>query len=266
MLSLIRKGPKGLSLKLNSHISEVKEKLSEWGSLVTFDPAAALSRYGPTRNLIFLEALSGNTSLNETYVSENQIELFLTTIINNRMAGDVSNATMLPSAIMMRLMGDFERGIASIQRDIGGEIIERDPIYRPDLPSTSTMIHFTEKPLTKNIRAEEMYEKALLIYSRSMESLVQFLSARDIEYLGDALGTPDWNDIEIKIYDADGFFNLQRQRFLTAVHGMQIGIVLEEKWEKELALMHRSVPVYMIKLLGRVLAVTGFQWVELQVL
>ena len=248
MLSLIRKGPQGMSLKLNSHIPEIKHKLAAWGSLVSFTPETAISRYGPTRCLIFLSACHNGETINETYVSENTMEFFLTSLINSHMTEGVDSASMLPGSIMMRLMGNIDRGIEAIHRDLGGEVIDRDPIYRPDIPGTSSLIYFTRKSLTKTIRTEEMHESALLVHSRSKEALVQYLTARDIEYLGDALGTPDWNDVEIKICDSDKLFDLQRLRLLTVIHGMQVGIVLEERWEKEQALVHRRLPVYMIKL------------------
>lgn len=248
MLSLIRKGPQGMSLKLNSHIPEIKHKLAAWGSLVSFTPETAISRYGPTRCLIFLSACHNGETINETYVSENTMEFFLTSLINSHMTEGVDSASMLPGSIMMRLMGNIDRGIAAIHRDLGGEVIDRDPIYRPDIPGTSSLIYFTRKSLTKTIRTEEMHESALLVHSRSKEALVQYLTARDIEYLGDALGTPDWNDVEIKICDSDKLFDLQRLRLLAVIHGMQVGIVLEERWEEEQALVHRRLPVYMIKL------------------
>lgn len=248
MLSLIRKGPQGMSLDIDAHISEIRRKLSAWGSLVSFDPESAISKYGPTRCLVFLSAAQDGGYLRETYVSENQLELFLTSLINSRMTEGVKNASMLPGSIMMRMLGDIGKGMAAIHRDLGGEIIDRDPIYRPDLPATSTLIYFTEKSLTKTVLTEEMYGKTLLVHSRSKEALVQYLTARDIEYLGDALGTPDWNDVEIKICDSDGQFELQRQRLLTVIHGMQVGIVLEEKWDHEQALVRRRIPVYTVKL------------------
>ncbi|MDO5114562.1 MAG: hypothetical protein Q4D58_00555 [Synergistaceae bacterium] len=248
MISLIRTGPESIALKISSHISEIRHKLAAWGILVSLDQEGALRRYGPTRRLVFLSAPGEEGVVEETYVSENSLELFLTTLINSRLAEGVSDASVMPGYLMMRLMGDIGRGIEAIIRDIGGEVIDRDPIFRPDLPGTSTVIHFTRKSLAKTIPVEDMHHKALLIHSRSKGALVQYLSIHGIEYLGDALGTPDWNDVEIRICDSDGLFDLQRQRLLTVVQGMQIGLVLEEKWEREQALTRRTIPVYMMKI------------------
>ncbi|MEG1603261.1 MAG: hypothetical protein RR340_06575 [Cloacibacillus sp.] len=248
MISLIRTGPESIALKLSSGTQEMRHKLAAWGTLVSFDPESALRRYGPTRRLVFLTAPAENGTIHETYVSENPIELFLATIINSRMTEGVRNVALLPGYLMMRLLGDVERGVEAIHRDLGGEIIDRDPVFLPNLPGTSSIIYFTQKSLAKTISIDDIHPRALLIHSRSKGALVQFLSVHGIEYLGDALGTPDWNDIEIKICDSDGLFDLHRQRLLTVTQGMQIGMILEEKWEREQALTRRTIPVYMLKL------------------
>ena len=249
MISLARTGPESIAMKLSSEVSEIRHKLGAWGTPISLDAEGALRRYGPTRRLVFLTApAEDGGELRETYVSENPLELFLATLINSRMTGGVESVTMMPGYIMTRLMGDIERGIRAIQRDIGGEIIDRDPIFRPDIPGTSSIIYFTPRSLAKTIPIDDIYEKALVINTRSKGAIVQFLSVHGIEYLGDARGTPDWNDVEIKICDSDGLFDLHRQRLLTVTQGMQIGIVLEEKWEREQALTRRTIPVYMMKL------------------
>ncbi len=249
MISLVRTGPESIAIKLSSEVSEIRHKLGAWGTLISLDAESALRKYGPTRRLVFLTARTEEGApLYETYVSENPLELLLTTLINSRMTGGIDSVSMMPGYIMMRLMGNLKRGIGAIQRDIGGEIIDRDPIFRPDIPGTSSIIYFTPKSLAKSIPVEDMYNKALLVHTRSKGAIVQYLSLHGIEYLGDALGTPDWNDVEIKICDSDGLFDLHRQRLLTVTQGMQIGIVLEEKWEREQALTRRTIPVYMMKL------------------
>lgn len=249
MISLIRTGPQSIALHISSYVSEIRHKLAAWGVLVAIDPEGALRRYGPARRLVFLTAHDeeGRT-FKETYVSENPLELFLITLINSGLSGGVEDVTMMPGYLMMRLMGDIDRGIEAMRRDMGGEIIDRDPVFRPDLPGTSSIIYFTTKSLARTISIDDIHKRCLLIHSRSMGAIVQYLSVRGIEYLGDAMGTPDWNDVEIKICDSDGFFDLQRQRLHVVVQGMQVGVILEEKWEKEQALTRRAIPVYMMKL------------------
>lgn len=248
MISLARTGPESLAMTAESSVQEIRHKLNVWGTLINLDAERALRIYGATRRLIFLTIKEDGETKQETYVSENQLEMLLITLINSCVSEGLTDIRMLPGFIMMRLMGDIEQGIKAIQKDLGGEMIDRDPVFRPDIPGTSSIIYFTEKSLAKAIDAENIYKKALLIHTRSKAALVQYLSVHGIEYLGDSLGTPDWTDVEIKICDADGLFNIHRDRLLTVVRGMQIGLVLEEKWEREQALTKRSIPVYMMKL------------------
>ena len=252
VLSLVRSGPEAVLLHVTGKIQEIKSRLSAWGSHIAFDPEHALHVYGNNRRLIFLVSPSGVGSSQEdeevtTYVSENMVESFFCDIINGRLVSGVEQAKVLPGSIVMRLLGDIARGISAIQKDLGGDIIESYPMFRSHIPGTSTIIYFTQKALNKPVSPEDMYPKALLISSRSKGALLQYLSIRAIEYLGDALGTPDWNDVEIRIYDADGFFDLHRERLWIATQGLQIGMVLAERWGKDQAMAMLSVPVYMVR-------------------
>lgn len=251
MLSLVRSGPESLILHATEKVAEIKKFLKDWGSLVSLDPEKALGIYGNNRRLIFFISSSDlltEEEEEETFVSENSIELLLCTLINNRLISGVEEVKMMPGFVMMRLMGNIENGIRSIHEDLGGEIINRHPMFRNYIPGTSSVIYFTQKAINRAVSVNDMYEKALLIHNRSKGAIIQYLSTRSIEYLGDALGTPDWNDIEIKIYDADGFFDLHRQRLWMATQGLQIGVVLAERWGKDQAMALMSVPIYMVKI------------------
>lgn len=248
MISLIRSGPEAIAMKISEQVTEIRHKLSAWGSLISLDPESSLKKYGPARRLVFLRIQAEDESIDETYVSENPLEMLLATLINSRVSSGVESIGVMPGYVMMRLMGDIERGIRAIQKDLGGEIIDSRPFYRPDIPGTSSIVYFTPKSLAKSIQEYDIYHKSLLVSARSKDAILQYLSLRGIEYLGTALGTPDWNDVEIRICDSDKLFELHRQRLLTVIQGLQMGMVLEEKWEQERALTRRTLPVYMMKL------------------
>ena len=248
MISLIRSGPEAISMKISEQVSEIRHKLGAWGSLVSLDPESSLKKYGPARRLVFLKIQKENESIDETYASETPLEMLLASLINSRVSSGIDSMGVMPGYIMMRLMGDIERGIAAIQKDLGGEVIDARPFYRPDIPGTSSIIYFTPKSLAKSVQDHDIYHKSLLVSARSKDAILQYLSLRGIDYLGTALGTPDWNDVEIKICDSDKLFELHRQRLLTVIQGLQMGMILEEKWEMERALSHRTLPVYMMKL------------------
>ncbi|MCE5183572.1 MAG: hypothetical protein AGIKBDMD_00001 [Synergistaceae bacterium] len=251
MLSLVRSGPESLVLHATDKVSEIKKYLNEWGSLVSLDPEKALGIYGNNRRLIFFISSSDlltEEEEEETFVSENSIELLLCTLINKRLISGVEEVKMMPGFIMMRLMGNIENGIRAIHEDLGGEIIGRDPMFRNYIPGTSSVIYFTQKAINRAVSANDMYEKALLIHDRSKGAIIQYLGIRGIEYLGDAMGTPDWNDVEIKIYDANGYFDIHRQRLWMATQGLQVGVVLAERWGKDQAMVMMSVPIYLVKI------------------
>ena len=251
MLSLVRSGPESLVLHATDKVADIKKHLNEWGSLVSLNPEKALGIYGNNRRLIFFISSSDlltEEEEQETYVSENSIELLLCSLINKRLISGVEEVKVMPGYIVMRLLGNIENGIESIHKDLGGEIIERDPMFRNYIPGTSSVVYFTQKAINRAVLAQDMYDRALLIHNRSKGAIIQFLSVRGIEYLGDAMGTPDWNDVEIKIYDANGKFDIHRQRLWMATQGLQIGVVLAERWGKDQAMAMMSVPIYMVKI------------------
>ncbi len=251
MLSLVRSGPESLVLHATDKVSEIKKCLNEWGSHVEVDPERALGIYGNNRRLIFFissDDLLTEEEEEETYVSENSIELLLCILINRRLISGVEEVKMLPGYIVMRLLGSIGSGIAAIQNDLGGEIIDKDPMFRNYIPGTSSVVYFTQKALNRPVSTGDMHEKALLIHDRSKGAIIQFLAIRGTEYLGDAMGTPDWNDVEIRIYDAEGHFDLHRQRLWAAVQGLQVGVVLAERWGRDQAMALMSVPAYLLKI------------------
>lgn len=250
MLSIARSGPESLILHATEKVAEITAILEQWGSHVDMDAERALSLYGANRRIVFFVSPYESEEENvTTYVSENLLVLLLTTLVNERLISGVEHIKLLPGFIMMRLLGDIERGIQAVQDDLGGELIDRDPLYHNDIPGTSSIIYFTKNSLVKFVPIDDMYKKALLIHDRSKGAILQFLTMRGTEYLSDSLGTPDWNDIEIKIYDANGLYDLHRERLWVALQGLQAGLALEERWGKDQAFALMSVPVYRVRIL-----------------
>lgn len=253
MINLARGGVESVSIHATSEIQEIRHKLAAWGISVNMTAEKAIGNYGAARRLAFFTAVYRNEETGEvfhtkeTYVSENSIQMLLSGFINSKIKG-IEKIILLPGVIGMRLMGNIMKGIEALQRDIGGEIEDIFPVYRPDIPGTSTMIYFTPVSLGKNVQTHDMFKKILVVHTRSKEAILQYLSLHGIEYVSEALGTPDWNEVEIKICDSDKLFELQHERLLAVIQGLQVGIILEEKWEREQALAKRNLPVYAVKI------------------
>jgi hypothetical protein len=252
MLSIVRTGPECLILNVSDKIREIEALLARWGAYVNVDQESALTIYGGNRRLVFFsisKEVPETLNPTSTYVSENSLNLLLATLINEKLVSGVETVKILPGSLIMRLLGDIDKGIKEIQEDLGGEVIHKNPTYRSYIPSTSTVVYFTNKSLNKTVSHDDIHEKALLIHDRSKGAIQQFLTRRGVEYMGDALGTPDWNDIEIKIYDADGFFAIHRSRLWAVIQGLQAGMVLEENWSKDQAFTLMSVPAYLVRII-----------------
>lgn len=173
MLSIARSGPESLILHATEKVEAIIAALETWGSFVEMGAESALSIYGANRRIVFfVSPYHSEEETLRTYVSENLHVLLLTDLVNERLISGVEHIKLLPGFIVMRLLGDIERGIEAIRADLGGEIIDRDPLYHNDIPGTSSIIYFTKKSLVKFVPRSDMYEKALLIHDRSKGAIL----------------------------------------------------------------------------------------------
>lgn len=249
MLYLTRSGPETMALEFESEekFGRAEEILTRWGIFVGDSPNDAADVSGEHIRLIVAITL-GDEPKTRVYVSGNSHARFFCMLLNAKAGDCISRGRMEPGYLIVRLIGDIERGIENIRRDYGGEFIPREPFFRETLPEDSTIIYFTREPLNRPIPQRAMYEKALFVTKHSKEMLLTTLRQQQNEYLNDSTGTPDWNSMEIQIGDKEGRFSAHRQRVWTAIQGLQLGSIMEEGWRKEYTLVGKLVNVYVLTL------------------
>ncbi len=250
MVYFVRSGPETLVLKLKGDFRRTEEVLLEWGIYFGEDPEEAFSVAGEYCRIVIVLIKEKDDTYEKirVYLSDcSHVRLFCL-MLNAGVADHVVGSWTEPGYLMMRLIGNIDNGIKKIREDFGGELVNKCPFFRRTLPEDSTVIYFTQKPLNNRIALEDIHQKALLVTDHSTENLLSTLRMRQTEYLGDSMGTPDWNSMEIQIGDKEGRFNIHRKRIWTAVQGLQIGTILEEGWRREYTLMGKVVDVYVLKL------------------
>lgn len=250
VLYFVRSGPETMVLVFKDGFKRAEEILLKWGVYYGNDPETAVTAAGEYCRIIIALIADKGRPHPETrvYLSDIPHQRLFCMLLNGKAGGTVEHSWVEPGYVMMRLLGDLKKGFARIKEDFGGEIVPKSPYFRRSLPEDSTVLYFTKYPLNHRIPHEAMHDDALLIKDYSKEALIFTLRMRQDEYLGDSLGTPDWNCMEIQIGDIEGRFNIHRRRIWTAVQGNQTGTILEEGWRREYTLMGKVVGVYVLKL------------------
>lgn len=147
--------------------------------------------------------------------------------------------------IIMRASGDLDKVIREMQKDIGGEIISYKQYITNDR-TNSTIIGLTEKPLGKGIVLSDFNENFLMVrgeYGR----IKRELRMQALRYLNIGIGNRDWNEIEIRIYDIFGAYELHYDRMMEVFEDLDIGLVLGESWSKDYPKALLSVQVYRVR-------------------
>ena len=250
MVYFVRSGPEVVVIKFKDKPEAAEETLLKWSFFCGDDPEEAFSLARESFSIVITiaeEAESHSKGI-KTYLSENSIAALFCMMLNSGAINEIAWCYVEPGCMIMRLKGNIDNGIRRIRDDFEAEFIDKSPFFRRTLPEDHTIIYFTQDPLNKNIPYKDIYSTALLIKGRTKSELLSALQVREMEYLGDSMGTPDWKSMEIQIGDKDGRFDIHRRRVRTAVEGLQAGMILEEGWSREYTLMGKVVDVYVLKL------------------
>lgn len=250
MIFFVRGGPETIVFTFTKDFDRAEQILLSWGGYAGSNIEDAFSYSGEFNRIVVARVKRKAEGKEEVrvYISETCIQRLLCTMLKARLGDGITESRMQPGYILMRLLGDIEKGIEKIRDDFGGELISNDPYFSEPLPEDSSVIYFTDEPLNHQIPHSHVYSKALYVTEHTKEKLIATLRMRQNEYLGDSMGTPDWNSMDIQIGDKEGRFSVHRKRIWTAVQGLQIGTILEEGWKREYTLIGKMVNVYVLKL------------------
>lgn len=251
MIYLVRSGPEKLVIAFGKGFEEAERTILKWGAYAGDDPEAVSPFAGEYVRVLFAivpDAETGEERI-RVYTSDKSLVTLFCMLLNGDACSSVLRCWREPGYVMMRLVGDIQAAVEKIKNDLDAEYIAKTPFFRRTLPEDSTVVYFTANPLNKIVSNEDTYDKALLVRGHSKEHIMSILRLRGNEYLGDAMGTPDWNNMQIQIGDKEGRFATHRKRIHTAVQGLQIGMVVEEGWQREYTLMGKVAKVYAMRLL-----------------
>jgi hypothetical protein len=194
--------------------------------------------------LIFKRGDSSPAKVFDTTVSPPNV---LCDIINKNMAHLIKKIEVTPPNIVMRLLGNMDAAIDQIMKDFKATETTKGSLTQ-NLGERGVLVNFTSEPLNRHVPSAMFYKRALII-DKPFGQLLAFLRARCQEYLNMAMGSPDWNEIEITLFDAMDQFDLHYRRLITVLQGLDVGVMAGEDWVPEYTVALRKSEVYQIRLL-----------------
>ncbi|MDR0616667.1 MAG: hypothetical protein LBG29_07665 [Synergistaceae bacterium] len=246
MLSLVRSGPTILKIRLSGDIAALTDameeiSLSNWGSdFSKFNDSA-----GEGDTLIFINDKADVLSM--IYQTTIAPAAVLCALINRRLLGGIHDISVTPPNIVMRLIGNLDAAIDQIAVDFKAKEAA-GPYLAEHIDESSVLVTFTSEPINRPVPYASFYGRALLV-DKPYGQLMVFLRAKAQEYLNIAMGSPDWNEIEITMFDAMDQFNLHYNRLITVLLGLDVGLIVGEAWVPEYTIIMRKSEVYQVRLL-----------------
>ena len=246
MMSLVRSGPTILKISVSGDIGHLRDALSEMSSPRSSDSFSDFyDMAGEGDTLIYIDRGEGTNPL--YYQANVTTSAVLCGLINKKLYEFIRHIGVTPPNIVMRLIGNLDAAIDQIAADYKAK--ETTCVYlTSNMEESAVLLNFTTEPLNRAVPISSFYKRALLI-RKPYGQLIIFLRAKAQEYLNIAMGSPDWNEIEITLFDAMDQFDLHYNRLITVLQGLDVGVVVGEAWVPEYTVAMRKSEVYQVRLL-----------------
>ncbi|AOY76246.1 hypothetical protein [Clostridium formicaceticum] len=200
--------------------------------------------------LIFLtDIYSTKTAVTDaktTVLVNEPASICLATMINSHIAHLVEKVDMGPSSIVMRTAGDKQRAIEGILRQYGGKALPLEEAV-DEGEMGDTILFLTHKQISRRLLRADMFETPLLL-PHPASQIFKKLRCEGILFITQSLQDKKWYELRINIYDAQGKYQEHYNRLNYILTQLEIGMVLEEGWTRDHALMLFSVLAYQIRL------------------
>ncbi|NBG87250.1 hypothetical protein [Isachenkonia alkalipeptolytica] len=170
----------------------------------------------------------------------------LTNLINSQVSALVNRVDMGPSTILMRIAGDQNLVKKEIKELYSGKDLPMEKAV--DLgEDKDTILFLTYRQISTVIRTGDLLEGTLLIQQPGWE-VFKSLRSRGVLLITRSLEDRKWYELRINIYDSEERYEAHYDRLNFVLSKLEVGMVLEEGWTKDHALVLFSVLAYQIKL------------------
>lgn len=245
VLSLVRTGPTILAIIASGDCLDLKQAIERFSRAKDKSPIESYNEAGEGDTLIFFSSESSDDI--KAYQTTMQPSKFLCNLINEKLASKILRVRVTPPNIVMRLLGDMDRAIDQIVLDLKAQEAIQGGLLQ-NIDENAVLLNFTTAPVNQIVPVQDFYKRALLV-DKPLGPLTALLRAKAQEYLNLALGSSDWNEVAMTLFDAMNQFNLHYQRLMTVLQGLDLGVVIGESWEPEYTVALRKSEVYQVRLL-----------------
>lgn len=249
MLNLIRGGPKILLFESNK-IEELRNYFIQEKNAEAYNADEAFENAEEDHTVLFvIDKITDVVDLFKIDIGlliNEEPDVILCDLLNDKKSHLVSRSRIATRIIILRAMGDLERVIQEISEDyecIEGDINEILKSHN----EKGTVITVTDRPLQRNISfKKDVYKKALFI-EKKYRTLTRELRPRALKYLNSGMGNKDWHELEIRIYDKYGEYDLHYNRLLSVMEWLEIGIMLGASWGKDYPRPMLAIEIYRVR-------------------
>lgn len=246
MLSLVRSGPTVIKILARKNYERLVKSIEKAPFSRKANLMESYSNATEGDTLVIFSSRNQKDSL--TYQTTLPPTSVLSAIIKKNLCGEILDIKITPPNILMRLLGEYiDSAIDRIAADFGA----REAACNESMDymgEEAVLLNFTNAPLNRIVPLSGFLPRALLI-DKPHGRLIVYLRAKAQEYLNIAMGSPDWNEIYVTMFDAMEQFNLHYKRLIAVLQGLDLGIVSGESWEPEYTVALRKSEVYQIRLL-----------------
>lgn len=250
MVSLLRNGPRMLFIGTSNRRAFVDLMIEKFEAEI-LDVDVIFDKSDEFNTILYLFAeLRPNVNKNDVtdaLLVRSDVAKVLCRLIQESETFLIDAIRPAPQTILMRAVGDMERMLRNIQKDFGGQVGSFNYCIESGC-ETTTIVGLTDKPLSRTAKFGDMHHNFLSL-NQDYAALHRELTMEAFRYLNSGLDKKEWRELEIRIYDVYGAFQLHHERLMEVLDSLELGIVIGEAWSKDYPKVLFPVEVYSIHFL-----------------
>ncbi len=244
MLTFVRGGPRVLIVRAKSE--EWDRFLQERLHAIPYTTRDALDIAGEGQTVFLCTGGEGRVRRPRVYFSPMEADDLLCRVLNEKRA-IVDRVIPVPRLIAFRYFGDYRKIFDQILTEFHGSRGKLRHVMRKS-SDLGAAVCFTEKSLNRPLGVAD-FEDDVLYVRQPFERIFTILRNRGLDYFNEGLAQKEWNDVEIRMYDMEGLYDLHIRRMRIVMNALEAGLILGEGWGKDYAHILMPVRVYRIRIL-----------------
>jgi len=250
MVSLVRSGPRSLLISTSDKDELIRFLCDELDGVLV-DMETVMKRSEENHTIVYI--IEYENKAKTEYRKTDALVVFMDPLVlacrlRSMVAhGLIETMRSGPQVLILRSAGNLGAVLDKVTEDFGGQLGSLDECGENGFEDR-TIIGITEKPIYISMAADDFHPQFIRL-DQDYFNVKQVLRRHSIKYLNLGVGSKGWSNLEIRIYDSFGAYELHYKRLLTVLDALQIGLLTGESWSKDQPRALLFIDVYSIKLL-----------------